>query len=123
MGSSNSKSSLSCDSSVDPLPYLTADLPQHIVDAKMGPGSGRLFQTYRIRSREGAVFICKASVLKYSVKEGGFVRVMSAGQLASVGAAAQKEEGKEEISGNNNSLNDPSLMSVSQHPSLQSYES
>jgi len=109
---------------VDPLPYLTADLPQHIVDAKMGPGSGRLFQTYRIRSREGAVFICKASVLKYSVKEGGFVRVMSAGQLASVGAAgtsAQKEEGKEEISANT-SINDPSLMSVSQHPSIQNYE-
>ena len=70
----------------------------------------------------GAVFICKASVLKYNVKEGGFVRVMPAGQLASVGASAQKEEGKEEISGNNNSLSDPSLMSVSQHPSLQSYE-
>jgi len=50
------------------------------------------------------------------------VRVMPAGQLASVGASAQKEEGKEEISGNNNSLSDPSLMSVSQHPSLQSYE-
>ena len=69
------------------------------------------------------MFICKASVLKYSVKEGGFVRVMSASQLASVGASAQKEEGKEEMSGNNNLLKDPSLMSVSQHPSIQSYES
>ena len=69
------------------------------------------------------LYICKASVLKYSVKEGGFVRVMSAGQLASVGASAQKEEGKEEMSGNNNLLKDPSLMSVSQHPSIQSYES
>jgi len=37
------------------------------------------------------MFICKASVLKYSVKEGGFVRVMSAGQLVSVSASAQKE--------------------------------
>ena len=51
------------------------------------------------------------------------MRVMSASQLASVGASAQKEEGKEEMSGNNNLLKDPSLMSVSQHPSIQSYES
>ena len=49
--------------------------------------------------------------------------MMSADQLASVGDSAQKEEGKEEMSGNNNSLNDPSLMSVSQHPLIQSYES
>ena len=51
------------------------------------------------------------------------MRVMSAGQLASVGASAQKEEGKEEMTGNNNSLNDPSLISVRQHPSIESHES
>ena len=66
MGTSNSKSSLSSDPAIDPLPYLTADLPQHIVETKLPPGSGRLFRSYRIRSHEGVTLVCKAAVIKYT---------------------------------------------------------
>lgn len=66
MGSNPSKSSLISDPAVDPLPYLTADLPRHIVETKLPPGSGRLFRSFRIRSRCGATLVCKAAVVKFA---------------------------------------------------------
>ena len=96
MGAGSSKSTLSSDLSLDPLPYLTADLPQHIVENKLPPGSGRLFKTFRIRSREGASFVCKVAILKYSAASvslgGAMVRNLS--RASSLSAAGSTSEGR-----------------------------
>jgi WD40 repeat protein/serine/threonine protein kinase len=59
---------------MDPGTFISTDLPRHIVESRL-PGSGRMFRGFRIRSNEGVLFICKATVLKFepeaTATEGG----------------------------------------------------
>ena len=49
---------------MDPGTFIATDLPRHIVESRL-PGSGRMLKGFRIRSNEGVLLICKATVLKF----------------------------------------------------------
>lgn len=140
MGTSNSKSSISSDPAIDPLPYLTVDLPQHIVETKLPPGSGRLFRSYRIRSREGVTLVCKAAVVKYSAPTSSSSSAVRARSRASLLSAGSVSVGNTDVSISSSVINDdndnysdsaisvPTQMTsqqsshVTKHPIIEKYE-
>ena len=47
--------------------YIAKDFPYHVLESRLGPGSGRIMSTYRIRHVDsGSVFVLKAMLLDLS---------------------------------------------------------
>ena len=71
-------------------PHLRADLPHHIVECPLLPGSGRTMRSYRVRHVDtGAVVVVRAMVVRYEADGAAGAGAGVAGTMSAAAMAAR----------------------------------